>query len=192
MNRTFLLLLAAAGAGAQAASLTPLAEREFNAVALRAETQVRRDLNQPMQVEFHRRQGFRWQGEGARTAALVSLWVMPQGGQPRCVLAIEGEGLLQTLDALAGDAQQPWSCDGEPALSLADVDGDGTPELLVLYPYRPPSNEVFQLPLVLRYQPAPARFELDAARTQWLRDGGQLPSDLKRMKKARERYPGAR
>src|SRR5690242_13514010 len=101
MNR-IVLLLAAACASAQAASLTPLAEREFNAVALRAETQVRRDMNQPLRVEFQRRQSFRWQGEGGRTAALVSLLVMPEGQPAHCVLSIDSGAQLHTLDALAG------------------------------------------------------------------------------------------
>ncbi|MED5619872.1 hypothetical protein [Ideonella sp. BN130291] len=183
------LLLASLCTTAQAASLSPLAEREFNAVALRAESQVRHEMNQPLQVQFHRDQGFRWRGEGARSAAIVSLLVMPEGQPAHCVLAVEREGRLQTLDALATDAQQPWSCDGEPALTLADVDGDGAPDLLVLYPYRAPSNDTFQLPLVLRHRQDKGDFELEAERTRWLREGHRLPATLVQMKQALKAYP---
>jgi hypothetical protein len=188
MNRLAILLLAGACTTAQAASLTPLPEREFNAAALRAESQLRLQMNQPLRVAFHRRQGFRWQGEGRRTATVVSLMALPEGGPARCVLAVERRGQLQVLDALATDAGQPWACDGEPALSLADVDGDGASDLLALYPFRPPSNEVFQLPLVLHHRPDKGDFELDSARTRWLRDSGQLPATVQQMKQQLQRF----
>jgi hypothetical protein len=175
-----------AGAAA-AASLAPLTEREFNAVALRAESQLRQQMKPPLRVEFHRRQGFRLQG--AAPAAIVSLLAWPDSGPAHCVLATEQAGQLQTLDALAEDGDQPWSCEGEPALTLADVDGDGEPDLLVLYPYRAPSNDRFMLPLVLRGHAGPLRFVLDAERTRWLRE--RPPQDLKQMRQAlRGRAPG--
>lgn len=171
----------AAGAAA-AAGLVPLPEREFNALAQRAEKQLREQMHQPLQVELHRRQGFQLQGP---PMAIASLMALPESGPAHCVLALEQAGPLQTLDALAEDREQPWSCEGEPALTLADVDGDGAGDLLVLYPYRPPSNEVFMLPLVLRRQAS--GFTLDAGRTRWLRE--RPPADLKQMRLALRRYP---
>jgi len=171
-----------AGAAA-AAGLVPLPEREFHALAQRAEKQLRAQMHQPLEVELHRRQGFRLQGPPP--VAIASLMALPESGPAHCVLVLEQAGQLQTLDALAEDREQPWSCEGEPALTLADVDGDGAGDLLVLYPYRPPSNEVFMLPLVLRRQAA--GFTLDVERTRWLRE--RPPADLKQMRQALRRYP---
>jgi len=177
-------LLALAGAAA-AAPLVPLPTREFNAAALRAESQLRVQAGQPLRVEFHRAQGFR----SAGGTIIVSLLAWPEGGAARCVLALEQGGAPQLIDALAEDQGQPWSCDGEPALAAADVDGDGAEDLLVLYPYRPPSNERFMLPLLLRQQAAHGGFALDAERTRWLRQGARLPADLKQMRQTLRDYP---
>lgn len=182
MKQVLLLLGLLLCRAALAASLVPLPEREFSALGLRAESRLQLRADGPMRVEFHRRQGFRWQGEGGRTAALLSLMVLPEGAAPRCLLVIEQGGGLDLVDALAGDAGQPWSCDGEPALGQADVDGDGVADLLALYPYRPPSGERFMLPLVFTYRPAAGRFELDASRTASLRTARRLPGTLKELK----------
>ncbi|MFZ5544566.1 MAG: hypothetical protein ACOZJZ_13480 [Pseudomonadota bacterium] len=193
MNRRLWAAWAAALCGsAAAASLAPLAPRDLDALALRAASQVRLDTKEALRMEFHRRQGFRWQGGPHGSADLVSLAAWPPGGgAARCVLAVAQRGQLLTVDALAGDSGQPWSCDGEPALGLADVDGDGSADVLALYPYRPPSNERFMLPLVLRYEPGQGRFVLDAARTAWLRAEGRLPADLRRMKQLLRGYAAA-
>jgi hypothetical protein len=184
MKRSCVAMAAGLAAGvAAAAGLVPLPAREFDALAQRAEAQLRTELKPPLQVEWHRRQGFRLPGPPPVEVASLMAW--PESGRAHCVLALDQGGRLQVLDALAEDREQPWSCDGEPALTLADVDGDGAGDLLVLYPYRPPSNEVFMLPLVLRWQAA--GFTLDAGRTRWLRE--RPPADLRQMRQALRRYP---
>jgi hypothetical protein len=62
---------------------------------------------------------------------------------------------VSSVDALAGEADTPpWSCEGEPALRVADLDGDGCPEVLAQYRLRPPSGDVFDWAVVLRCDPA--------------------------------------
>jgi hypothetical protein len=181
---SFLLPLLSCMAAAASPVLTPLSRDDFTAVALRAETEWRHQLDRAMQVDFHRSQAFRWQGDAHAPARIVSLEALPEGEMPRCALAVEQGGHLSLQDALGPDASQPWSCDGEPSITSADVDGDGVADLLVLYPYRAPSGDRFMLPLVFVYQPGRSSLVLDEARTQQLRARRQPVSNLQQMKQA--------
>ena len=192
MNKPCIALLAAFAASAHAASLRPLPGPDTDALAARVQAQVRTSAATGTQVQFHRRQAFRWQDAEGRSAAIGSVIVQPPAADAVCLLAIDQNGALATWNALAGNDDQPWSCDGEPALTLADVTADGAPDLLVLYPYRPPSNQPFMLPLVLRYSTATHAFELDPDRTRWLRTPDHLPTTLKDMKAQLRRYREAR
>jgi len=179
-------------AGAAAGSLKPLDSRSFNALAWRAESQLQQQAAQVLRLEFHRGQGFAWRGEEGRHARVVSLRVQAEGQPAACVLAFEQRGRLQLVDARAGDAEMPWACEGEPAMTLADVDRDGLSDLLVLYPYRAPSGAEFQLPLVLRHRGEQAGVVTDEARTQWLREPAQMHppvQSVRQLKPLLQRYP---
>lgn len=180
-----LLVGAAVSACASTAALVPLPTDEFEPAALRAETQWRHQVDQSMRVDFHRQQAFRWQGAGpSHAATIVSLVAWPDSGAAHCALALEQNGQRHAFDALAADADQPWSCDDAPAITSVDVDGDRVPDLLVLYPYRAPSGERFMLPLVFVYQPAQGALVVDEARTAALRARRQPVTDLRSMKQA--------
>lgn len=185
--------LLALGAGARAAppALVPLQPNEFDPIGLRAETQWRHQVNHAMQVEFHRAQAFRWQAAGpAHAVNVVSLlgWAdgaaAASGADAHCALVLEQRGGAQAFDALATDGDMPWSCEGEPAITSTDVDGDRIADLLVLYPYRAPSGDRFMLPLVFVYRPAQAALVLDEAETRRLRARKEPITDLRSMKQA--------
>lgn len=156
-----------------AAQTSRITERDYGPVALRVETQLRREQDKPLQVDFHRRQAFRL----ASGAQLLSIaWWPEPAGEARCVLASVIGERVQTTDALAGEADPPpWSCDGEPALRFTDLDADGCVDAVALYPMRPPSGERFLWPLVLHC--AADGYALDEARTRTLRTG-KTPSTL--------------
>ncbi len=120
---------------------------------------------------FRRRQAFRGVVAGKPWRFLSVGWQRNDGGEQHCVLAVLQGTHLITVDALAGEADAlPWSCDGEPALRSVDLDGDGCPEVLALYPMRPPSGERFMWPVVLRCDATRVAWELDAVRTRRLRE----------------------
>jgi len=163
-------LLVALGAAAQT---TRIADREYGPVALRVDEQLRRDVDKPLKVDFHRRQAFRL-NSGA--LILSAAWWPESGGEAHCGLAAVIGERVQVVDALAGEADPPpWSCDGEPALRFTDLDADGCVDVIALYPMRPPSGERFAWPLVLRCEGD--GYALDAKRTLALRQG-KVPATL--------------
>jgi hypothetical protein len=179
---------------ALATPVTPLSGRAYNATALALEARIQREVNAPLRVSFHRKQAFEGGPAAARWRVLSVAWQREDGGASHCVLAVmQGaeQGTEQTngqnkqgqqgahdvhVDALAGERDEPpWSCDGEPALRIRDLDNDGCPEVIALYPMRPPSGERFTWPLVLRCDGARAdpTWALDTPRTQRLRSAVQ-------------------
>lgn len=73
------------------------------------------------------------------------------------------------FNALAPDADMPWSCEGEPAVQFADVDGAAGLDVVALYPFRAPSGARFTWPLVPTCRKQGSVHALDVARTVWLR-----------------------
>lgn len=171
-------LSVSAAIAADGGRLQPLSAREFNRPALAAEEALRIATPEVRRVDFHRAQGFRWRSPSRVPVTVVSLLVQRDGRPPQCVLALQDGPEPMLVPALAGDADMPWSCEDEPALTLADVDGDGRAELIALYPHAAPSGERFQLPLVLRRTAGTPPAALDDARTRRLRESGRLPTTL--------------
>lgn len=169
----------AAEARAPAPRVRPLTGAAYERLALATENRVREQVDAPLRMDFHRRQAWRIKGAGPVETQLVSVaWWKESGGEAHCVLALApaapaGAALqLTTVDALEGEADPPpWSCEGEPAVRIADLDADGCPEVLAQYTLRPPSGEVFPWGVVLRCEPAaagagaPPRHVFDAARS---------------------------
>jgi hypothetical protein len=167
------LATAMACAWAQGVSRAPstarIPEREYGPVALQLEAQLRRELNKPIRVDFHRQQAFRL-GSGWQVLSIG--WWSEGGGEPHCALGAVLGDKVQHWDALAGEAEAPpWACDGEPVLRFTDLDADGCIDVLALYPLRPPSGERFLWPIVLRCAEGGSGYALDARRTAALRAG---------------------
>jgi hypothetical protein len=176
---------AAASPAAPGAAISRYSGSAYNNDAISLETTVRRELNAAMSFTAHRRQAFRGEVTGTVWHVLSAVWQLDSGGEAHCILAAYGGShwvgdYLVSVDALTGETDAPpWSCDGEPALKIVDLNGDGCPEVLALYPMRPPSGERFYWPLVLRCAAAPLRWDFDRARSQRLRAGltsAPLPS----------------
>ena len=88
-----------------------------------------------------------------------------------CVLAVVSGRQIHLFSA---DSVEPnidsWHCDGAPALRFAEVNGDNADDLLAMFPFRPPSNEVFYLPLVFVFDISAGLFNYDNNRSRWLAD----------------------
>jgi hypothetical protein len=166
---------AAAYAAAPSAAVARYTGSAYNIDAIALETTVRHEENAAMSFTAHRRQAFRGEVAGVAWHLLSAVWQLDKGGEAHCILAAYGgshwaSNDIVSIDALNGETDPPlWSCDGEPALQIIDLDGDGCPEVLALYPMRPPSGERFLWPLVLQCAAAPLRWDFDRARSQRLR-----------------------
>lgn len=159
-----LIACAVAEEGMAAPRVRPLTGTAYETTALATENAVREQVDAPLRMEFHRRQAFRIEPAGLHVVSVA--WWKEAGGDTHCVLGTRGRDGLQTFDALAGEADAPpWSCEGEPALRLTDLDRDGCPEVLAQYALRPPSGEVFTWGLVLACDKAGGRYRFDEART---------------------------
>jgi hypothetical protein len=143
---------------------------DYNMDAIAVETEINKELNEPVRIEFHRDQAFRGASVGKPWRVLSVAWQLESGGGAHCVVAVISGSKIARVDALAGERDSlPWSCDGEPALRITDIDGDNCPEVLALYQMRPPSGEVFQWPVVLRCNLNESKWEMDSEKTQYLR-----------------------
>jgi hypothetical protein len=178
------LLALSAAPGPAGAQTQRLSDDVFSPLALKAETALRERIGRPMRVEFHRAQGFRF-GKAQDAVSLVSFdWTPQGGGDTHCVVNIFHGTRLSSIDALEPDTSVPWSCDGEPSLKFADVDGDSCIDVVALFPYRPPSREHFLLPLVLACTEAGRAHGVDAARTVWLRSQGKKKAPVRSLAEA--------
>lgn len=162
------------GAPCAAQTLKRLPEREVNALALKAETTLRLQQDRALRVGFHRKSSFRLALPGGKSLDLTSLtYAGEDGSEPHCVLAVEQRQGITLLNPLEGEDDPPWSCDGEPALQWTDLTGDAQPEMLVIYPYRPPSGERFWQSFVLHLDAREPSLDWDQKLTQQLRQAAQ-------------------
>lgn len=142
---------------------------KYNVDAIAVETAIRKDVDAPLSVAFHHDQAFRGKILGKPWRVLSVAWHLENGGEEHCVLAVLSGDEEVHVDALAGELDAPpWSCDGEPTLRITDLDGDTCPEVIALYPMRPPSGEQFRWPIVLRCDAAKLKWDMDAERTRRL------------------------
>ncbi|MEY4561530.1 MAG: hypothetical protein RLZZ618_807 [Pseudomonadota bacterium] len=159
-------------------SVQRLPRPAFDALAAKAEAKLRERVKEPMFIEFDRAQSFRF-GPAADSTQLLSLsWTPRNGGGTHCVIHLARGKQLLAVDVLEPDLDMPWTCDDPPAVKIVDVDGDGCLDVLAIYPFRPPSNERFPLPIVLTCTLDGKNHQLDVERTNWLRTPtGKHPTD---------------
>jgi hypothetical protein len=167
---TIAVAVVVSAAIAKDTAVSRLSGSAYDTDAIAVETIVRKQFTEAMRFGFHRHQAFRSTILGKPWRVLSVSWQLARGGDSHCVLAtLRGKNVVP-IDAMAGEVDvPPWSCDGEPALQIIDLNGDFCPEVLALYPMRPPSGEQFLWPLVLRCDAKNVTWAFDPPRSQRLR-----------------------
>ena len=169
-------VLATSVAAIAADAVTAHCGKEYDDDARIVEAAMRAPEKDMLNFDFHRDQAFRGSTAGKSWRVLsVGWWRGDNGGKTRCALVVLQEHSVKRVDVLRDqNATMPWSCEGEPALRITDLDGDSCPEIIALYPIRPPSGDVFDAPIVLRCDAKTVSWTLDETRTQRLENARSL------------------
>jgi hypothetical protein len=91
----------------------------------------------------------------------------------RCtILLLDSTGKIKSaLDSIVPtDDESVWSCDGAEAMSFRDFYADGSLKIIAIYHVTPPSNEYFNVPIILKLNFKESSLEIDKSLTHQLEE----------------------